>query len=622
MLSCNDVINKRKELWEINKSINKDREYINSIANYMLSDDGENIRKQVLRKPEFMIEMFFTIVDKKRNTVPFFLNDVQKELLDIINEDIELYNNKKIHHLKYLLLKGRQQGMTSFISAYQLANSITRKNFQGYTLADTSDNTEAIFADKAKFYLDQLPEQIKPSIRYSNRRELDFSKEDGKGLNSKWRVATSGNVDAGRSKTLNFFHGSEAAFFKELNKILVGLSEALTADAIVILESTANGYNEFRSLWVDETNNYKKLFFPWYKTKEYRLEFIDKKERGDLNRLIKKTSCDDAENIDWLSNQLYFLKELGLDDEQLNWYYHKWKDKRETIKQEYPCVPEEAFLSTGRNYFSTTQLAKRLSSLTNNYETGFFLYDYGTSVWTGEKIIKDDSIYFYSDTSGSIKIFEQPTNNGIYTIGADTAGDGSDFNVAQVLDEDGKQVAILRIKTDEDLFADQLYCLGKYYNYALIAAENNFSTYTTNTLKNREYPNLYVRENRPDAISDRIQSLYGFNTGRANRPVMLAKLKEIVRDNVEYIQDEVTLKEMFTFIVNERGKPEASIGEHDDTIMAYAIALYIQGQATSFETKREPTKLKGFYTDEELEDLGYNKYEIEQYKKGDGLHWY
>lgn len=110
MLSCNDVINKRKELWEINKNISKDREYINSIANYMLSDDGENIRKQVLRKPEFMIEMFFTIVDKKRNTVPFFLNDVQKELLDIINEDIELYNNKKIHHLKYLLLKGRQQG--------------------------------------------------------------------------------------------------------------------------------------------------------------------------------------------------------------------------------------------------------------------------------------------------------------------------------------------------------------------------------------------------------------------------------------------------------------------------------------------------------------------------------
>ncbi len=82
MLSCNDVINKRKELWEINKNISKDREYINSIANYMLSDDGENIRKQVLRKPEFMIEMFFTIVDKKRNTVPFFLNDVQKELLD------------------------------------------------------------------------------------------------------------------------------------------------------------------------------------------------------------------------------------------------------------------------------------------------------------------------------------------------------------------------------------------------------------------------------------------------------------------------------------------------------------------------------------------------------------
>jgi hypothetical protein len=622
MLTCNDVIRKRKDLWNKSNNINTDREYINSIADYMLSEDGEVIRKEVLANPEYMIEMFFSIVDKKQKTVPFFLNDVQQELLDIINNDIKLYEKGKIHHLKYLLLKGRQAGMTSFISAYQLANSITRKNFQGYTLADTADNTEAIFADKAKYYLDQLPEQVKPSIRYSNRRELDFSKEDGKGLNSKWRVATSGNTDAGRSKTLNFFHGSEAAFFKELNKVLVGLSEALTANAIVILESTANGYNEFRNLWVDETNNYKKLFFPWYKTKEYVLPFYDKKEENDLVRLIKKTSSDDADTIEWLSNQLYFLKELGLSNEQLNWYYHKWKDKRETIKQEYPCVPEEAFLSTGRNYFNTTQLAKRIVSVTENYDTGLFLYDYGTSVWTGEKTIKEDSIRFCQDSSGSIKIFEHPTLNGLYTIGADTAGKGSDYNVAQVIDEYGRQVAILRLKIDEDLFADQLYCLGKYYNYALIAPENNFSTYVTNTLNNREYPSLYVRENRPDAISKRTQSLYGFNTNRANRPVMLARLKELVRDNVEYINDKTTLEEMFTFVVNENGKPEAAVGEHDDTVMAYAIALYIQDQATRFDTKKEPTKLKGFYTDEELEDLGYNKYEIELYKKGDDLFWY
>jgi len=153
------------------------------------------------------------------------------------------------------------------------------------------------------------------------------------------------------------------------------------------------------------------------------------------------------------------------------------------------------------------------------------------------------------------------------------------------------------------------------YNEALIAPENNFSTYVTNTLKNREYPNLYVRENRPDAISRQTVKLYGFNTNKATRPAMLAKLRELVRDRVECINDEDTLREMFTFIIDERSKPIAIEGEHDDTILAFAIALYAQEQNVD-ELKEQPDELEGYYTDAELEDLGYSKWEIQRYKEG------
>ena len=93
--------------------------------------------------------------------------------------------------MKYLLLKGRQQGMTSFINAYQLACAISKKNFSGYTLADNAENTEHIFADRGKFYFDNLPESLKPTIRYSNRREFDFSKEGGGGLKQQMESSNS-----------------------------------------------------------------------------------------------------------------------------------------------------------------------------------------------------------------------------------------------------------------------------------------------------------------------------------------------------------------------------------------------------------------------------------------------
>ena len=271
-MNCKRVIEKRKQLWHSTGSLEQDKELREATRAYMISDKGQLMREEVKNNPEYLIELFFYIVDKEQNTTPFFLNEVQRELIDRINEDIQLYNQGKKLHLKYLLLKGRQQGFTSFVSAYQLARAITQKNFQGYTLADNADNTEAIFSDKAKYYLEQLPDGIKPTLRYSNRKELDFTKENGKGLNSKWRVATAGNIDAGRSKTINFFHGSEVAFWKDSKQILIGLAEAFTKNAIVILETTANGFNEYKQMW-DSDNNYTKLFFEWWKTNEYRLNF-------------------------------------------------------------------------------------------------------------------------------------------------------------------------------------------------------------------------------------------------------------------------------------------------------------------------------------------------------------
>ena len=161
--------------------------------------------------------------------MPFFLNDVQRDFIDTLNHAIEDYEAGRITEISLLVLEGRQQGFTTLVTAFQLACSILNRNFQGFTLADKSDNSEAIFQNKAKFPYSQLPEPLKPTEKYNNRKQLLFEK-----LNSSWAVDTA-TKDVGRSRTVNFFHGSECAFWKDGIALIQGaLGEALTKNCIKI----------------------------------------------------------------------------------------------------------------------------------------------------------------------------------------------------------------------------------------------------------------------------------------------------------------------------------------------------------------------------------------------------
>lgn len=339
--TAHEIISQRRALWEHHQDIAKDRAFTEAAAGHICSDAGATARKEFFAQPEYLIEAFFTIVDKDKKTVPFFLNDVQKDFLTDLNQAKEDYRVGRRLHLKFLILKGRQQGFTSFITAYQLAGAIATKNFAGFTLADSGDNTTTIFEDKAKFPYNNLPEQIKPTEKYNTRRELHFEK-----INSRWRVATAGTKEVGRSKTLNFFHGSESGFWPYgIQTVLTGLGEALTKDAIQVLESTANGPNEFKELWdgaVEGKNNYEAKFYEWWRTPEYRLPFESSKaEKEFLQKIADREAPPDREKD--IFAEIRTLKARGLDVQQLYWYYHKWRDKGDKVKQEYPNTPEQAF---------------------------------------------------------------------------------------------------------------------------------------------------------------------------------------------------------------------------------------------------------------------------------------
>lgn len=615
-LTCIELVKARKKLWNITKDLKKDKEFVESVSGHLASEEGRELLLEINANPEYLIEMAFLVVDKNQKTVPFFLNDVQRKFLNRINKAKDNYNAGNRTHLYFLLLKGRQQGFTTFITAYQLAIAITTENFSGYTLADSTENATDIFEDKAKYVYDMLPPLLKPEEKFNTRRELHFQNKDSTGLNSRWRINTAGNKDAGRSKTIFFFHGSEGAFWKDMKTSLGGLMEALTKNCIAIIETTANGYNAYKDLW-DADNNWENLFFEWWETPEYRLN-LGNKRKSFVRDVNNSVPSEDVQSEMWCFNRCKWLREeKKLSWEQIYWYYNKWKDKGELLLQEYPCTPEEAFLASGRSYFSVENITRQLAferkmQLKLPVIRGDFEYQYDTDPFTMDKIIDNSSIRFYENVNGAVHIFIKPADGKPYGIGADTAGDGSDRNIAQVIDRTGEQQAILLIDKDEDLFAEQMYCLGHYYNWALTSVETNYSTHPVKVLVERGYPNVYIREQAPDSFTGALYNKYGFNTSKANRNSILGDLRTLVRENVEMIHDINTLKEMLSFITNDKGKPEAEEGKHDDTVMAYAIGLVLRDQLT-LRVEKSIKELKGYNTRSELEDMGYSEYEIKKY---------
>lgn len=553
------LIQKRKEKWEELQSIEYDKEFRSAVVDEMM--DNAELLAEVQRYPEKLIELVFVVVDKNQKTMPFFLNDVQHDFMDTLNKAKEDYEAGIITDISLLVLKGRQQGFTTLVTAYQLSCSILNRNFQGFTLADKSDNSEAIFQNKAKFPYSQLPETLKPTEKFNNRKQLLFEK-----INSSWAVDTA-TKDVGRSRTVNFFHGSECAFWKDgIAPIQGALGEAFTKNCIKIYESTANGYNDYQKMW--DSGVHINCFYEWWRTKEYRINLrSDDQKREFLHQIDTKK--------DWIWDRLRWLRnQKRLDPEQLYWYWNKY-DKylnKDLIKQEYPCTPQEAFLLSGKNVFDTAVILARLETIAKPIKTGYFTYDYDG--------LRITNIKWVNDKDGYIKLYTLPNqlNNTEFAIGADTAGEGSDWFVADVVDaKTGIQVAKLRHQFDADLFTRQIYCLGRHYRDALIGIEANFDSYPIRELQRLEYPKQYTREAQ-DTYTGKTEKRFGFKTTSLTRPTIISKLIEIVREHCETICDRETLEELLTIVRNEKGRIEAPEGGHDDQMMSLAIAHEIRDQ--------------------------------------------
>lgn len=226
----------------------------------------------------------------------------------------------------------------------------------------------------------------------------------------------------------------------------------------------------------------------------------------------------------------------------------------------------------GKTVFDARAIQKRLESIPKPIRTGYFKYDYDG--------LRITNIQWVNDKSGYIKLYTLPNQlyDTAFALGGDTAGEGSDFFVADVIDaKTGIQVAKLRHQFDADQYTRQVYCLGRYYRDALIGIEANFDSYPIRELQRLGYPKQYTREAQ-DTYTGKTEKRFGFKTTSLTRPTIISKLIEIVREHCDTINDKDTLEELLTIVRNEKGRIEAPQGGHDDQMMSLAITHEIRDQ--------------------------------------------
>ena len=504
------------------------------------------------------IERFFKIRTKEGELVEFHLNWAQEKLY----EEFARAHNKD-EPVKIIVLKARQLGISTVTEGILAACTMMQTDKSALIMAHDPQSTSNIF-DMTKRFYDNLPPQLKPMTKYNSLRTLDFQnptndpveKHDNPGLRSKITVATAGQFAVGRGSTYQYMHLSEVAFWKEqdgktVQDQLLGLLQTLpqNGSSLLVIESTANGYNYFKKLWDDAVNGlngYIPLFFPWFEHPEYRKPY----KRQKLTQ-----------------EEIELQQQFNLDPEQLMWRRYAISDlcgnDPTRFRQEYPSTPEEAFVLSGTPFFNTESVLNRMAACNEPLLKGEFT-EYGR---------------WYDDIHGAIEIWCEPEPGHVYAIGADTAGDGSDYFVAYVIDkETRRQVAKYRGLTDERSFVRQIMALGYLYNTAMVGVEINFSTYVVQSMEDAGYLNMYVRE-IIDTFTHRTLRKFGFRTTSMTRPLILDGLKAIVNEEPGLIEDPDFFHEAIAFAKNDRGKPEAPSGEHDDCIMAMAISYYILDQA-------------------------------------------
>ena len=519
--------------------------------------------------------------------------------------------------VRTIILKSRKHGFSTIIQALGVWVCQFWPNSEALTVAHQAEPTRYLFGIGRRV-ASQCTKNCGSGVAKKARgNRLEFSN----GSTAECRTQ-GGSADKERGTTPTFLHISELPSWESARRhtSAADVAQALlnavpdSPGSMVFIESTARGCaNLFYRIWNrasrrERGNLFVPLFFTWTGRDEFSVDAETKgqgiKEKKLARLMTEAWEAGDAtgtyehgKDLRYTGEEIEVALKHRLTPEQMRWRRRTISNKcdgdLERFHEEYPIVPEEAFVASGRPFFQTQKITKRLDDL------------------DAYRPIVEDSILVMDETSGRPRfqpgapigggwqIYMKPSAGHRYVAASDSADGGAgkedDFSAIEVLDrKTGDIVAEFLGKIPPDTLAHQLAYISMLYNDALCAPERNQQGHTTVHTLRTEHPcrpiyRAYAAPSTLPSGEEYIRNL-GWRTKEDTRAFMLDEMSKRWRRGDVGIYSTRLLGQMLSFHRDKSsGKPQHVDGEHDDAVIAVSIAVAIDAL---LEERGEPAVIK------------------------------
>lgn len=502
------------------------------------------------------------------------------------------------------------------------------------------------------------PDLIGASFSQSGRKFLQFGEKARRlrqrSLDSLYEIDTANSPMAGRGYTPSMVHGSEVAWWPDNGKLLSLLNAVpYQPETIVVLESTANGFNHFQRRWQravegmedpEVGGTYVPIFAAWWEDPDCTVRWPDTDEGQEARRRFEEsigTGVYGEEEPD-------LMERFGCAPGQLAWRRQKIRedcdDDIDRFHQEYPASPEQAFIGSGNGVFSPILVSRAIAAAEaapDPVKGWLHGVDYVTrQTKAGTVEIPSGAMWVPAELAQELPpaqrpphgcpmldVFEHPVNahtergkpddeqrpDGCYIVFADVAGDpvamgaDGDAHAIQVLDHISKQqVAVWRGRIDHADFRMLLLLTAIYYNEAYLAVEVTGGVGLPVAMPLQvDYRYRYMHRRREADTRTQLETTkVGWSTDRRTKPLMEGAMLDAFKDGTHGIRHMPTALEFNTYVVHDNGDHGARAGNHDDLAMALMGAQYLATQLRPKRRKGEKTgRVRGFSQIDP--DMGY-----------------
>jgi len=484
----------------------------------------------------------------------------------------------------FVILKGRQLGITTISLALDLYWHYINAGLNGTLVTDTEENRD-MFRGTLGSYMDGLPKEFKIPILAHNRNSLSLKNRSRifyqvAGLRAKGSL--------GRGKGITFLHGTETSSWGDeegLASLLASLAET-NPKRLYIFESTARGFNMFHDMYVTakRARTQKAIFCGWW-----RNEFYSAAPETDVYKVYWDGKLTPEEK-EW-TRDIKKLYNVEINSRQMAWW--RWK-MLEGIKddslmyQEFPPTEDYAFVMTGTSFFSNARCTDAMK-IAKKIDCDHYRYAMGVN-------FQDTEVIKSTERLSTLKVWEEPIDTAYYVIGADPAYGSSDWadrfciQVFRCYSDGMEQVAeFATSELNTYQFAWVIsHLAGAYKNSTLNLEVNGPGQAVLNEIKNlrrqaasmgnamgKSLMDVYGSMSnyiwrRNDTMGGLSNSL-GWLTTAATKERMMNYTKDLFERQMLDVYSVDTIEEMKT-IIRDGASIEASGRNKDDRVMAMALA--------------------------------------------------